>query len=390
MHVQLVSRLAGRRAWIALGAAAAVGLSVLAYDAAALGQVRRPSVIFKTSVAEARRAMSKRDLDAASTALKRAKDNAGSDEEKDEVERLESIHDYLVQFWRLLAKGADEMEAGTEFDVGAARSRKTKVAFVEAVAGGITLRVEGRNRLFLWRTMPTELVLALAEESLAKDKVSDVVLGAFLAMDEKGDRDEARRLWEQAVRAGLDVEHLLAELDSGAAGGKEPIPTDAARITAAEEAIKQEYRRLYARSGIKSYQEQLARKLLTEGPGVTDDPVRRYVMLRDARDLAAAAGDLRMAGSAIEKLAEFYEADMVKLKLEMLEKAAEGAKGPQEFRDVVLLCLNLADEAHKARRTGDAQAALKIAGDAARNSKSRTLMQQVVAAEQYLKSGRRR
>ena len=60
-----------------------------------------------------------------------------------------------------------------------------------AVPGG------GQHAAVPWKTMPTELVVALADKSLDKHNVSDVALGAFLAMDEKGDRKRARELWER-------------------------------------------------------------------------------------------------------------------------------------------------------------------------------------------------
>lgn len=391
MNRSLCSRKSASAPWRAACVfCAAVGLVGLAAGKPARAQLSARSSRYKVAVTDARRAMSKRELDDASKALKLASGNARSKDDKSEVARLESMLDYLRRFWQLLAKGTEEMKAGEELKVKLGRSRTVKMAYVESVAGGVRLQVEGNTRLFRWKTMPTELVVALADKSLQKHKTADVALGAFLAMDEKGDRERARKLWEGAGRSGVDVAPLLAELDSaGATEGKLPAPPDEKDLKAAEEAVKQKYRWLYGRSHVESQQLELARKLLADGPKVTDDDARRFVMFREARDLAAKAGDLRVAAAAVERMADFYQIDLLKTKVEMFRKAAEGAKGSKQHRDVVLLCLNLAEEARQARRMTEARQAVEIATEAARNSKSRALMQQAAAAEKKLKSGRR-
>lgn len=369
--------------------AAALGLVVLAAAWPAQAQETRREAAYKVAVADARRAMSKREMDDASKALKVASENARTDEDRDEIQRLQTLLDYQRQFWQLLIKGAQGMKAGEEVEITVQRSRRTKAVLVETLTNGVTLRIEGVNRFFTWKTMPAEVVLALAGRALAKDNASKVALGVFHAMDEKGDRAQARKLWEEASRSGLDLADLLAELDSQQAAGAKlpPVPKDD-QLQAAEEALKQEYKRLYARSGIQSYQQELARKLLADGPKVADDDAKRFVMLREARDLGAAAGDLRLAASAIEQMAALYQIDVVRMKLDTLKKASEGARGPQQYRDVVLLCLNLADDAVRARRAPEAKEALAVAAEAARNSKSRALMQQVAAAEEKLGKGK--
>jgi len=388
MNRSLFYRTLVSRAWRAVPLLlATAGLLWLAAGEPAGAQVSGRSSRYKVAVADARRAMSKRELDDASKALKVASGNARSKEDKSEVDRLEMMLDYLHRFWQLLAKGTEEMEAGEELKVKLGRSRKVEMAYVESVAGGARFQVEGSTRLFRWKTMPTELILALADESLAKHKTSDVALGAFLATDQKGDRKRARELWERATRSGVDVAPLLAELDSaGATEGKLPAPPEEKDLKAAEEAVKQKYGWQYRHADTPDEQLKLARKLLADGPRVTDDDARRYFMLREARDLAAAAGELRVAAAAIEQMADFYQVDLLKTKIEMLRKASEGARGPKQFRDVVLMCLNLAEEARQGRRTSDARQAVQIATEAARNSKSRALMQQAAAAERKLRS----
>jgi len=364
--------------------AVGLGLLLVGLSQGADGQEEgRRAAAFRTAVTDARRWMSKRDLDQAGQALRLARENAHGEREEQEVQRLETLLEYLRQFWQLTIKGAQKLEAAQEIEVEVSRYKRLKVAVVEVIPGGMKLRVEGVTRLYRWETMPTEIVLALAKRSLARDNVSKVVLGAFLAVDEKGDRAQARKLWQEAMQAGLDIGDLLAELDAAEAATKKPPIPKEAELQTVEKAIKEEYARSYARATTAPAKEELARKLFADAQKTTD-PQRRFVMLREARDLAASAGAIQLASSAIDQLAQHHQIDTLQMKLQMLQKAAEAARSPFQYRDVTLLSLNLAEEALRNRRQADAQTALRLAKETARNSKSRDLMLQAIAAEEKL------
>jgi len=377
-----VLRAGGRLAGPALPLALAV---LLGWASAAGAQDAGKSAAFKRAMADARGAMAERDLDAAKEHLKAGAAAAQSPGEQDELARLESLLDYLRQFWDLLSKGVAKLDAAEELVVG-----KTRVSFVEAKAGQIVLKVNGQIRRYTPKTIPTPLVMALAERSFAKDNVSKVVVGSFLAMDAKGDRKLARRLWNDAVRGGLHIAYLMPELDTGAVGGKPPVPTDEAKIQAAHGEVRQEYKHLYRRVGIPLRQEELIRKLLAAAPEVNDNPEKRFVMLRDARDLAAAAGESRLAADAIKELDRFFQIDALKMRLEVAEKLAAGARGLDASRDVVLQTLKLTEEAAKAGRLDEAEAAAKIAVAAARKTRSRGLVQQAAIAQRQVELLRKR
>ena len=359
-------------------------LVLLGLACAAAAQDAGKSAAFEQAVADARGAMAERELDAAKGHLKAGAAAAHTQQEQDEVARLESLLDYLRQFWDLLGKGAAKLDAAEELVVG-----KNRVSFVEVGAGQIILKIDGQMRRYTPKTVPTPLVMALAEKSFAKDNVSKVVVGAFLAMDAKGDRKVARRLWNDASRGGLDVGYLMPELDTQAAGGKLPVPTDEARLRAAHGEVRQEYKQLYSRVGIPLRQEELIRKLLGAAPGVSDNPVKRFVMLRDARDLAAAAGQSRLAAEAIKQIDRFFQIDALKMRLEVAEQLAKGARGLDASRDIVLQTLKLAEEAVKAGRLDDAEAAAKIALAAARKTRSRGLLQQAAIAGRRIEALKR-
>lgn len=334
---------------------------------------------FRQATADARRAMAERDLDAAKEHLKVATANAQTQEDRDELARLETLHDYVGQFWNLLGKEAAKLAGGEELVVG-----KTRVAFVEAAGGSIVVKVAGQLRRYTIKTIPTSLALALAEKSFANNAVSKIVIGAFLAMDAKGDRKQAKRLWDAASRAGLsqDVALLMPELGA-AVGGKLPVPADAA-IQAAEARMRQEYKHLYSLIGVPVRQKELVRKFLREAPSVAGDPARRYAMLREARDLSVAAGDAMMAEKAIEALDQYYQVDLLRMRLEVLEMLAPKARGLDAGRQIVLDGLEIAKHAAKAGRWDDAQKAAKLALLAARKTRSRGLMQQAAFAARQI------
>jgi hypothetical protein len=160
------------------------------------------------ALSDIRAAMSKRDLPRCAKRLKEAAALGGSEAFQEEVQRLKLLYDYLFDFWRAVDDGGKTLQAGEElvFD-------GVPVAVVEYGAGRIVVRAAGQNRRYTLYTMPTKLVLKLASRTMrSTSPANKVFLGTFHAMDEKGDRDEARRLWEEARRGGADVTQLMPEL----------------------------------------------------------------------------------------------------------------------------------------------------------------------------------
>jgi hypothetical protein len=159
-------------------------------------------------LADIRAAMAHRDLPGGKAKLQQAAAMEGSEAFTEELSRLQQLYDYLFDFWRAVDDGAKTLRAGEElvFD-------DVPVAVVEYREGRIVLRALGQNKRFTLRDMPTKLVLKLAARSMmASVPANKVFLGTYHAMDAKGDRAEARRLWEEAQRGGQDVSLLLPEL----------------------------------------------------------------------------------------------------------------------------------------------------------------------------------
>ncbi len=157
---------------------------------------------------EIRAAMADRDLNVAKAKLEEAAKVNGSEEFTSQRERLRLLYDYLEGFWKSVDEGAKSLQAVEELMIGDVR-----VAVVEYQPGLLVLRVKGENRRYTVKTLPAKVALTLAERVLKPDAPENkVFFGAFLAMDGKGDREVARKLWSEAQQAKINVSALLPEL----------------------------------------------------------------------------------------------------------------------------------------------------------------------------------
>jgi hypothetical protein len=123
-------------------------------------------------LAVARRAMAHRNLQQAKRHVYTAVAKAKSSDETKEAERVEDLLKSLESFWKGVRAGAETKPTSM-----------TQVTREQAVA---------------W-----------AQRGLKAD-TADLAIGAFLAIDAQGDRQEARARWEKAGDAG---KALLPELD---------------------------------------------------------------------------------------------------------------------------------------------------------------------------------
>ena len=343
----------------------------------------------KQALADARIALSERDLAGAQQHLNTAGANAQTPEEEAAVERLRTLRGHLEQFWEGIRKSVAELESGEELIIG-----DTRVAVVEASRERLIVKA-GVNRVFQIDEIPASLVRVLADRWFAKEPSSKVFLGAFLAVDPKGDRQRARRLWQEAGQAGLDVRGLLQELDEFGrgkpSGGSAKVqktapPADGARLGQAKELVRQTYKKEYDGANTAVDRFQLARKLLEDAPGTDDNPEARYVMFCEARDLAIAAGKATVACEAIDGMARFYTVDSLTLKREALTEAAEAAKTLSGHKEVAQSGLALIQPAVEAKRLDEAGRLAKLAVEAAKKARSAPMIKEAMSFQQYVQT----
>ena len=162
---------------------------------------------WRRAVTEARTAMSQRNMQAARSLVSAAVNHAQTSAEKTEATRLKAILTYLVQFWDMVRGGMANFEIAEEIAI-----KDTRVIVVDASANELTIRSEGVNQKYRLQSLPGALAMAIVEQKIPSSTSRNVACGAFLAMDQEGDRKQARRLWKAAMSAGADISGLLAEV----------------------------------------------------------------------------------------------------------------------------------------------------------------------------------
>lgn len=124
---------------------------------------------------------------------------------------------------------------------------------------------------------------------------------------------------------------------------KTAVPDPAAQKDA-EKLIREVFKDDYAKRQ-PAERTLLARKLVTQGIETKDDPVTRFVLLREARDLAVQGGDLDLALRAIEELGKSYVVEVVSMKSGVLGTLGKNAKTTDELVGWAKEHLKLAAEA---------------------------------------------
>jgi hypothetical protein len=193
---------------------------------------------------------------------------------------------------------------------------------------------------------------------------------------------DARRLVLYAASAGkMTVYDIPAGQLSGAAvasaerspeatggapapGSRLAVPA-ADALTKAEAEVREVFKDDYARKK-ESDKKALAQKLIKAAEGTADDAAARYVMLRDARDLAAEVGEVVLAVQAIDGLAKWYEVDPAAAKLAVIDKVLPGTTYNATLRAIHEQAVAGADAAFDADNFADAEKLAQAAATAAK------------------------
>jgi WD40 repeat protein/serine/threonine protein kinase len=145
----------------------------------------------------------------------------------------------------------------------------------------------------------------------------------------------------------------------------------------AEKPIKKRYETKYKKAAERG---PLAVELLDKARATTDDPTGRFVLLREARDLAAQAGDAPTSLAAIDELARVYEIeDALDMKLLALTTAAKGTAAGAASRALAEAALLVLEEAYAADDYDRVTRLAGVADAAARKGQSAPFSKQVDA-----------
>jgi hypothetical protein len=110
---------------------------------------------------------------------------------------------------------------------------------------------------------------------------------------------------------------------------KQPIPDPAAQQNA-QKLVQEVFGEELARAKSAPDRASLAGKMLHEAAVTNDNPASRYVLLTQALDMAAKAGDLKTAFAAIDEIDRGWNTDTIKLRADALAKLAPAIRDSTE------------------------------------------------------------
>lgn len=353
---------------------------------------------FIQALDDARFSMSEHDLEFARRYVEQAAAAAQTQPEQAELSRLKTLLMHLEEFWVGMRRVVAGLEATEVLPVG-----ETYIAVVEAGPEELIIKVEGQLRRYRVDQMPSSLTRALADARLADDPATKVLVGTYLAVDPDGDLARARQLWEQAAEGGVDTSELIPELDNWAgnsnsatsgspgvshAGGerKAALPDDPQALQQALQAVRETFQAEYDRATSLAGKADLAAELLDKSQAVDDDPIARFVMLREARDLSVSAGKAAFVCRAIQRIADLHSIDGIQMTADALTQAAKNARGINSQKELAQSTLQLIEQAVEAKRLDEAKQLTALALSAARKSNSKTLIQQVMVVARQVET----
>lgn len=171
------------------------------------------------------------------------------------------------------------------------------------------------------------------------------------------------------------------------AADKVPIPEKAA-MAEAEKTIRDLFKADYAKPKAED-RAALAEQLLKQGIEEKKDLPSKYVLLRDARDLAALAGDAEKVAMAVDEMAKAFVVDGFAEKTAALTKAEPAIKTPEGFEALARQYSGLADEAIASDKFEAALKALGKASAVAQNAKSIPLFNEMRSKGQRVQAMQR-
>ena len=163
-----------------------------------------------------------------------------------------------------------------------------------------------------------------------------------------------------------------ALLQAGGAG-KTPVPAQAAQDKARKLVLE-----VFA-DDLKSAQEpaarvKLAAELLQQGRDTKEDQALRFVLLQEARDLAARGGDAGLAFTAIDEIGRTFAVEALASKAAVLKLTVDSADTKEAGKAVLDLTLPLIAEALHTDSYDAARVLGQVAEAAARKAKSPSLV----------------
>ena len=358
-----------------------------------------PMLSVADALMAARRAMGEQKLATAKRHIDAATASAVTDEERLEIERVSALYVYVEAFWNAVSESLKGLGSGMDFAYD-----DTRIGVVENGDNRLVLRRAGANEEHAIDNLPTKLAVAIAENWFDKNDPRYLLsIGAYLVVHPKGDRERAEALWLQAQLDGLGDEAQLimpeltvkvpaAEEEPAAVAatetpgdGRLAAPTEVERSGALEQ-VRTLYADDYGQAVDAPAKLLLADKLLEAAVETSRDPTLRFVLLVEARDLGAAAGDVGTISRAADALAEHYRVDPWEQRAAAITAGAKQAS-PETCELLAQAGLDMSDEAVLTEDFGAARALVRAAQAAARKSSNRDLVKETATRLKEIPKG---
>lgn len=150
------------------------------------------------------------DLVAFAEQIAAAKSVAKLPEHREMIANLESLGQYVKEYWIAVSAGLETLGGGTSIDVGG-----TTIGIVEADSNKLIVRLAGQNKTYPTpQSIPPGIAKYCAEKGMnLNDPHSRAVLGAIYAVDlDPANRARAPAYFDDAITAGVDAGKAAAAL----------------------------------------------------------------------------------------------------------------------------------------------------------------------------------
>jgi hypothetical protein len=356
------------------------------------------------ALAAVRKAMQARDLAAASSAIDAAEQIADP-ASRPEVAHVREVLDHLDKFWAAYRTGRTGLSTGDRFQID-----ERPIVVVTVAGEDLTLTGVEEQYRYRDRDVPLALALAIAQAALDEEPQAAPLRKAAAAIVEpSGDRAQAAEWLREAADLGLPINALAAELrrvagemaaveppsapleTPGEPPGDEPAAQPPATADSrrdvpppAEQAealriIRELFADEYAGAKKAPEQRKLADLLYRKGLETRDDLTARYMLLCEARDMAAESGDPVLLRRSLAALGREYRVEAATMAAEVLHRTKGRVREKEADRDLANFAMRLAREAVAADRFTEAASLAEAARDLARKTRETEPIQEAVS-----------
>ena len=336
--------------------------------------------------------MQSRNLGGAARHLELAR-KAAEPADMKEIDRLQTLLDDLRGFWTAVLKEIGTLKPGDRLSVA---GRELEV--LESQGGELLLANGDARQRFALTSLPLEIVRVIIEKNPPADADKlELQQAVVMLFDREGNAGQAKQLCDRAAARGLPVAPLLAELASRSTPAEKPAekptgspqpqpahPPEDRRLAVPEadalagmlKEIRDVFKDRYAAARDRDQKRTFARFLAQQAVETPDKPASRYMLLSEARDMAAAAGDANLLSNVIATMGREFKLDSQAMIADTIIKAAKKPRDNAANQSLARLALDLAQNSLRRGDNETATLLTEAAREMARKARDGTTVKQ--------------